>query len=203
MAWASPEEAIMRALRTSRFHGGTVAAAALLVVLSGCAGAPEPAPPDPARPAAPSGDASGGDTACVIGSWLLDVDDYRAQAEAYLLLLGIPLEAFDLTGTMILDITPVYFSLSAAMVTSAVVHGVPISEPQEFSGGADWAWEADDETTLSLDAWAWGVEPADTGDAPVAPPFIDPGAPASVTCEGDRLSLQGDGAPLVGHFIRR
>ncbi|HWL01916.1 MAG TPA: hypothetical protein VNQ52_06030 [Microbacteriaceae bacterium] len=176
------------------------------LLLSGCAGAPtpetQPGPP-PAEPAeAPGTDASGGETDCVIGAWALDVADYRAQAEAYLLSLAIPLEAFDITGTMTLQITPIHFGVASALTVNAVVHGVPLSAPQEYSGGADWAWEAGDASTMSFDAWSWGVEPVANDDALPAPSLIDPGMPVSVACTGDQLTLQGPGAPLVAHFTR-
>ena len=143
-----------------------------------------------------------GDTACVVGVWNLDVEDYRAQAEAYLLSLDIPLESLEMEGGMIVSISPVHFAVSSSLVTKAVVHGIPISAPGEFTGGADWQWEADDATTMGFDAWSWGVEPRPSADGPPVPPLIEPGQPLTVGCEGDQLTLHGPGAPLVGHFTR-
>jgi len=185
---------------------GTLAAIAAGLILAGCTGTPtaDPTPePDPAGAVEPpAAESSGGDTACVVGTWTLDLPDYEAQAEAYLVSLGIPLESLALSGSMTLDITPIYFGISSALVADAVVHGIPISAPQEFSGGADWQWEADDETTMAFDAWAWGVEPVTVEDAPAAPPLIDPDMPVKVTCAGDRLTVQSAAAPLVGRFTR-
>lgn len=197
----------MSASRTVR--GGAIVGVpvALLLALDGCAGAPAAAP-DPAGPAGPPGPVetadgtSGGDTECVIGTWALDVEDYRAQAEAYLLSLSIPLESLELVGSLTVGFTPIYFDVSSALTTNAVVHGVPLSEPGEYSGGADWGWEADDASTVSFDAWAWGVEPATSSDGFAAPALVEPGSLMSVECAGDELTLRSAGAPLVGHFTR-
>ena len=192
--------------------------ALLGIGISACA--PQPATPtaaasdDPGESPAPSTSDSpeqslnpapesteAGDTECVVGVWNLDVEDYRSQAEAYLLSLGIPLEVLEMEGGMIVGINPLYFDVASSLVTKAVVNGIPLSAPGEFAGGADWQWEADDATTMSFDAWSWSVEPRTT-EGPPLPPLIDPGQPLTVGCEGDQLTLHGPGAPLVGHFTR-
>ncbi|HWK19187.1 MAG TPA: hypothetical protein VNR37_00250 [Microbacteriaceae bacterium] len=180
-----------------------LAAAGLL--LAGCAGTPTPAPADPGsagEPSEPSDFAPGGDTECVTGRWSLDVADYQAQAETYLLSLGIPLDALSLTGTQQLDITPAYLSISSALRADAVVAGVPMGAPLEFAGGADWMWEADDPTAMGFENWSWTVAPTTADGAIAIPAFLDPSISASVACAGDSLSLQTAGAPFVGNFVR-
>lgn len=164
---------------------------------------PEPSTSDsPEQSLNPSPESTeSGDTECVVGVWNLDVEDYRSQAEAYLLSLSIPVESFEMEGGMIVGINPIYFDIASSIVTKAVVHGVPISAPGEFAGGADWQWEADDATTMSFDDWSWSVEPG-SADGPAVPPLINPGQPLTVGCEGDQLTLHAPGAPLVGHFTR-
>ena len=165
---------------------------------------PEPTTSDsPEQSLNPSPESTeGGDTECVVGVWNLDVEDYRSQAEAYLISVGIPVESFEMEGGMIVGINPLYFDIASSLVSKAVVHGIPISAPGEFAGGADWQWEADDATTMSFDGWSWSVEPGAAADGPAVPPLIEPGQSLTVACEGDQLTLHAPGAPLVGHFTR-
>ncbi len=195
-----------RTLRPTRIRALVFATVAMSAfALTGCVPPltePEPPAPEPASPQEPVEDL-GGDTECLIGRWALDVPDYRAQAEQYLLSLSIPVESFDLTGTQIVDFTDTSFGLTTALTTSAVVKGVPLTSTDESTGAADWQWEADDPTRMVLENWAWGIEPhSPEAGAPVTPPLIDPTQPLSAACAGDTLTLSGAGAPLVGRFTR-
>lgn len=186
-----------------------VAALALAAaLLAGCAGAgsvPDPADPADREPGSGGGEASGGDTPCLLGDWSLDVADYEAQSRDYLTGLGIPLEAFALSGSHVVSFRSDVVTIGVDLTADAVVMGVAISAPQQYAGQGEWFWEADDATSIAVEGWAYTVEPAATDpSAPAAPPMFDPAgsAPISAECSGDRLALRGDGAPLVGNFTR-
>jgi len=68
---------------------GTVA----LLLLAGCSA---PAPGDSGDDGSGGGDA---ETPCIVGTWQLDVADYAAQSEAYVLGLGLPITGFAMEGS--------------------------------------------------------------------------------------------------------
>jgi hypothetical protein len=180
-------------------------AATALLVLAGCTVPGGGAEPDDD----PSVDEPVGETSCVEGDWYLDLADYTTQSEAYLLGLGLPLEHLDIAGQQKLTFTADgYLNIATDLTTSAVVLGQAISTTTQSAGGADWYWDAtnDTEGDITLENWAWTVEPGGATDpaAPPAAPFFDPesDAPIAVSCSATTLSLQGAGAPLTGNFTR-
>ena len=178
-------------------------AATTLLLLAGCAAADDGADDGPVA------DEPTGDTSCLEGDWYLDLADYTAQSEAYLLGLGIPLEDLSLSGQQKLTFTADgYLNLATDLTTSAVVMGQPISTTTQSAGGADWYWDAtnDIDGDVTLENWAWTVEPGGATDpaAPPAAPFFDPesDAPIAASCSPTTLSLRGADAPLTGNFTR-
>lgn len=179
--------------------------AAAVVVLAGCTAPGGSADPD----ADPPVDGETGETSCLVGDWYLDLADYTAQSSEYLLGLGIPLEDLDISGQQKVTFTADgYLNIATDLTTSAVVMGQSISTTTQSAGGADWYWDAtnDADGDLTLENWAWTVEPGGATDpaAPPAAPFFDPesGDTIAVACTETSLSLQGSGAPLVGNFTR-
>ena len=175
---------------------------AITVALAGCA-APTPTE-QPGTDPAPAADQP-----CVVGTWDLDVADYAAQSEAFVLGLGLPIEGFALTGAGTITFTA--DGLVATDVdlrtTGTIVAGdarVPLDQPSAYTGSGDWATGSDPDT-LDLANWSNVPDP----DVPV-----DPDAPAAPTidytdiptvtalCTAEDLVLQGPDAPLSALWHR-
>ncbi|WP_332642575.1 hypothetical protein [Aeromicrobium sp.] len=174
------------------------------VLTAGCGGgSDEPSDGATSEPTATAQtSAAGGDTECLLGRWYLDTDNYEGQARSYLEGLGLPITALDIGGDQILDFNEEpYMSISTNLEISAVVGGQPLSVNSQSAGGGEWGWNADSETDIGVDNWGWTAAPGANPDG--APPLIDPSNGISVTCETDRLSVKGEGAPLTGVFVRR
>ena len=177
-------------------------ALAAVVALAGCSAGTAPETPD-ADPAPTA------DDPCVVGTWSLDVPDYAAQAEAYVLGLGLPIEGFDLTGTGTITFTAdgLVATDIALTTTGTIVAGdtrVPLSQLSAYSGSGDWSTgsEAD---TIDLANWA-NVPDPDVPVYPAAPsvPAIDYTDIPTVTaiCSDADLVLQGPDAPLSALWHR-
>ncbi len=174
------------------------------IIVTGCGGgSDEPSETATSEPTATqTSAAAAGDTECLLGRWYLDTDNYASQSRSYLEGLGLPITSLDIGGDQILDFNEEpYVSLSTDLAISAVVGGQPLSVSSQNAGGGEWGWNADSETDIGVDNWDWSVAPGDNPDG--APPLIDPSNGISVTCETDRLVVQGEGAPLTGVFVRR
>ena len=167
-------------------------------LLSACAATPPPvSEPEPA--------AAAGSTPCIVGDWRLDVDDYAAQAEAYLLGLGLPIEDFAMQGEGSIRFTAdgLVAADIALTTTGTIVAGdtsVPVEERSEYTASGDWS-QSDDDTTLDLANWSTVPDPAlggSDGDGSFAVPTIDYTDMPAVTaeCSTDTLLLQGPGAPM-------
>lgn len=152
---------------------------------------------------APDDDGSddGSASDCFVGEWVLDTDDYSAQALAYLGGLGIPVESVVVSGEQVVTFQDEVMDVRTDMQVDAVIAGVPISATSQDAGNGEWTVV---DGALTVENWLWGIEP--TPAAPGAPsvPLFDPTRGATTaTCAGDQLSLQGAGAPLTGNFVRR
>jgi hypothetical protein len=166
------------------------------VLLTACSPGSDP---DPVTPDDPGSD----ETPCVVGTWQLDVPDYGAQSEAYLVGIGIPITEFDMTGAGTIQFTPdglvaTDISLTTTGVLVAGDVAVPISVPSAYTATGDWSTGSDGDT-IDLANWASVPDP-DVPIDPEAPPIptIDYTDVESVTadCTADGLVLQAPGAPL-------
>lgn len=146
--------------------------------------------------------AAGGDTACLLGRWHLDTDDYASQALAYVTGLGVPMESLVISGDQILDFNESPFmNIATDLQLDAVVHGQPLSVSSQSAGGGEWGWNADSTSDIGVDGWEWTAAP--TAGPEGAPPLLDPSQGINVNCKSDRLTVRGPGAPLAGVFVRR
>jgi len=185
--------------RTSRLAFAALA----IAVLAGCStGAPAGSDPDPA-----------GDTAaeapCIVGTWQLDVADYAAQSEAFVLGLGLPIVGFAMSGAGSIQFTADGLVATDIGLTSTgtIVAGgasVPFSTPSSYTGSGDWSADGGSDV-IDLANWANVPDPSTPVD-PSAPgvPAIDYTDIPSVTaeCTANTLVLQAPGAPLAARWQR-
>jgi hypothetical protein len=181
---------------------GTIALAATALLLTSCTapgGTPEPDPEVP--PAA--------DEPCIVGTWQLDVADYAAQSEEFVLGLGLPIEDFAMTGAGEITFTAdgLVATDIALTTTGTIVAGdtrVPINQQSAYTGSGDWAAGTDPDT-IDLSNWA-NVPDPDVATSPDAPPVpaIDYTDIPTVTasCTANDLVLQGPDAPLSALWHR-
>ncbi|HTL40713.1 MAG TPA: hypothetical protein VL294_04510 [Pseudolysinimonas sp.] len=184
------------------------AAFLLLGFLTGCAGGgtPQEAREDDVVEGQPD-DAIQPDD-CLIGEWLLDVDDYGAQSEAYLTGLGIPITefamdgggilAFGMDGTVALNI-----DLTTTGVLVAGDSMVPISAPSHYGGSGIWSRPDADVDAVDITEWVTPSSAA-AADSDVQVPLPDFAADPRVfvQCSGDQLILQGAEAPFGSSWTR-
>jgi len=183
---------------------GLAVASMALLLLAGCA-AGSPTSPGPAG----AGDDPDAETPCIVGTWQLDVADYAAQSEAFVLGLGLPIEGFDMTGAGTITFTAdgLVASDIDLTTTGTIVAGdtrVPLNQRSSYSGSGDWATGTDPDT-IDLANWA-NVRDADVPVDPAAPPIpaIDYTDIPTVTasCTESDLVLQGPDAPLSALWHR-
>jgi len=165
---------------------------------------PAPADSDPG-----AGGTSPAETPCIVGTWQLDVADYAAQSQEYVLGLGLPITDFAMSGAGTIQFTA--DGLVATDIdlttTGTIVAGdtrVPLNTRSSYTGSGDWSGPGDDET-IDLANWATVPDP----DVPVDPdapdlPAIDyTNIPSVVAvCSANSLSLQGPDAPLAAVWSR-
>lgn len=190
---------------------GVIVGAALL---SGCSGTAPGDPDDPApaesEPQQPSDGL--GDTDCVVGTWALDVDNYRSQSESYLLGLGIPITEFDMLGGQTLTITEdgllaVDTNIRSTGVLVAGDVSVPISVITVETASAEWGWDATSASGGLLEVAEWQVVETSTESEgadgfELAPPRFDgDNQTLLVDCDAQNMLLQGSG-PLSALFVR-
>lgn len=172
-----------------------------ILLLAGCtAGGPTPAP---------DGDDPGADAPCIVGTWSLDVADYAAQSEEFVLGLGLPIEGFEMTGSGKITFTDDgLVAADIALETSGTIvaggQSIPFVQPSVYTSSGDWALGADPDT-IDLENWA-NIPDADYPVDPEAPaiPAIDFTDIPSVTapCTATTLTLQGPDAPLAANWTR-
>ncbi len=170
-----------------------------------------PADPEPdPEPAASSDDGgSGAEVPCIVGTWQLDVGDYAAQSEAFVLGLGLPITGFAMSGAGTIEFTADGLVATAVDLTTTgtIVAGdvsVPLNTRSVYTGSGDWSDPGDGET-VDLQNWAT-VPDADVPIDPEAPdlPAIDYTDIPSVvvSCTASTLTLQGPDAPLSASWTR-
>ena len=171
--------------------------------LGGCAPVSEPD-----RDASGDGSPKDGDP-CVVGSWNLDVADYAAQSEAYVLGLGIPVEGFAMEGAGTIRFTADGLVATDIDVTTTgtIVAGdtrVPLNSRSGYSASGEWS-SGDADSSINLANWSNVPDPGIPID-PAAPsiPAIDyTDVPAiSARCTENTLVLQGPDAPLSARWTR-
>lgn len=146
---------------------------------------------------------------CIVGAWNLDVGDYEAQSIVYINGLAVPMDNFYLTGSQTLSATADgLFRLDTNITTGGdiTLPGYLHVVETTTTGISTAEWSAGDAGTINLDNWV--DELVTTGDAPE-----DTGlgggvgfgnvANVSMTCDSDRLTLQGPDAPLVSRWNRQ
>ncbi len=203
-------------MRSVRFTQVALMGATALV-LAGCSGAtgPEPDPADPPPASDPASEGLG-DTACVVGTWNLDVPNYRTQAEAYLTGLGIPIVDFDMVGSQKLQFTEDgLLAVDTDLTTSGtLVAGdvsVPVNVRTAETASAEWGWNAGSPaSTGSLDIALWQIvdveaetaeEAAEAGFDVPPPRFEGESSTLVVDCDAQNMLLQG-GGPLTALWNR-
>ena len=175
-------------------------------VLAGCASGsapePDPGPPDP-------GASPEQEVPCIVGLWELDVPDYAAQSEAFVLGLGIPITGFAMSGAGSIQFTAdgLVATDIDLTVTGTIVAGdamVPVNTRSAYAGSGDWSSAAGSDT-IDLENWA-NLPAPDVPVDPSAPslPTIDYSDVPAVTaeCSADTLVLQAPGAPLYALWHR-
>jgi hypothetical protein len=177
-----------------------VIGSAALLLLAGCSAG---------TPSGSGGDATPNpDDPCVVGTWYLDVADYAAQSEAYLVGTGIPITDFAMDGSGTITFTAdglvstnVDLTTSGTLVAGDAV--VPVNQQSAYSGSGDWSAGADADT-IDLANWANVPDPAVPVDPDAATPAIDyTDIPTvSAACSAHDLTLQGPDAPLSAHWTR-
>ncbi len=166
---------------------------------------PTPAEPDPAVGGAPSPT----ETPCIVGTWQLDVADYEAQSEGYVLGLGLPISEFAMSGAGTIQFTADGLVVTDIDLTTTgtIVAGdtrVPLNTRSAYTGSGDWSGSNDDET-IDLANWATVPNP-DVPVDPAAPdlPAVDYTDIPTVlaACSANSLILQGPDAPLAAMWSR-
>lgn len=176
-------------------------APAALLLLAGCsAGTPTPINPE---------DDPSVELPCIVGTWQLNVADYAAQSEDFVLGLGLPIEEFAMDGSGTITFTPDGLVTSAVDLTTTgtIVAGdtrVPLNQRSAYSGTGDWA-AGDVDDTIDLTNWANVYADGAVEDAAEDPiPAIDYTDIPTVTaiCTEHDLVLQGPDAPLSALWHR-
>lgn len=176
-------------------------AASTLLVLAGCT--------------APSGTPGGGsdptpdaDAPCVVGTWYLDVADYAAQSEVFLVETGIPITDFAMDGSGTITFTEdglvaTNIDLTTTGTLIAGDTSIPVNQRSAYTGSGDWSL-GDDADTIDLENWANLPEPGTEIDPDAGAPAIDYTGIPNVTaaCSANDLTLQAPGAPLSAHWTR-
>jgi hypothetical protein len=180
-----------------------------IVAVTTLAACSAPTTPDSAADPTSASAGGGADAPCAVGLWQLDVADYAAQMDAYLLGIGIPITEFVATGEGTVEFTPDGLASTDIDLTSTgtLVSGdvsVPLTVRSVYTGTGDWS-DPGDGLTIDLTNWVTEVDPTVVID-PGAPefPLIDfTGIPSvSVTCTDTRLTLRGPDAPVTATFTR-
>jgi len=184
----------------------SVTAAIAVLLLAGCTPTPPTTPSTPSEPGGTTGSEVEAD--CLVGTWDLDVANYREQSEAYLTELAIPLQDFRMEGSQTLIFTASGIVELDTDVTSGgtiVVEGFvgPISATATSVHTGDWSRDGD---ALGLEHWAVVSETSSTTDgAPEGITGVDFADVPSITvlCDETSLFLQAPGAPLGSYWTRR
>ncbi|MFZ1411843.1 MAG: hypothetical protein WAS07_10320 [Micropruina sp.] len=150
----------------------------------------------------PSSTTDPGDTDCVVGTWLLDVNNFQGRAAVYLKSLGIPLDSLAMSGSQTLELrADGYLWIGTDLITNASVAGHPVRAVTRSVGSGDWGWNADG--TLQVDDFEYLVEPRVPPGGTPNIPSVDWSAPVTMVCTDDTLTVRGSNAPLTGRFTRR
>lgn len=186
-----------------------VTATMVAALVTACSPQPATGPAPGADVTAPPADGTPSQQPCVVGEWQLDVAMYRADSEAYVLGLPLPIEGFDMTGVGFITFTPDGLVTTDVDLTSSgtIVAGetrVPFSTPSRYAASGDWSLGGDG-ATIDLANWSSDVDHDVLAD-PSAPgvPAIDYTDIPSVTsqCSETELHLVVPGAPLSTTWYR-
>jgi hypothetical protein len=181
----------------------TIVTVSATLALSGCAPAPTPG-------GSPDGNgSSSSQDPCIVGVWNLDVADYGAQSEEYVLGLGLPIEGFAMDGSGTIQFTADGLVSSGVdlTVTGTIVAGetaVPLNTRSAYSASGDWS-TGSEASTVDLAHWSSVPDPDVVVD-PDSPdlPTIDYTDIPSVqtTCTASTLVIQAPGTPLSARWTR-
>lgn len=188
-----------------------VPVAVLALALTGC-GVQEPEPdpdPDPVVEPAPGDDGTSAADCLVGGPWSLDLPDYAAQAEQYMVGLGVPITDFAMSGSQTVQFTDDGLMSVLTDITSTgtlVIPDVgpfPLSVHSTTGGSGDWAM--DNDATMTITNWAavGGQDPAvGAEDIEVPVPDFSIIPSVGVTCQPGLLTLVAPDSPFVPLFRR-
>lgn len=148
-------------------------------------------------------------TALTASLWQLDVADYAAHMEAYLVEVGVPITDFAVAGDGTVEFTlegraetDIDLTSTGTLVAGDV--SVPLSVRSVYTGTGDWS-DPGDGMTIDLTNWVTEVDPTVVIEpgAPEFPAIDFTGIPSvSVTCTDTRLTLRGQDAPVTATFTR-
>jgi hypothetical protein len=139
---------------------------------------------------------------------VLDVGDFAAQSEQFVVGQGIPITEFAMTGDGTLDIGDDGFLDGVVSLTTTGVLAAPgmppvdVSVPSSYTFSGEWA-PGEDDDTIDLSNWAQVADVGGTDGSSVAP-FIDFTDIPTVSseCTDTDLRLQGPDAPLSALWHR-
>jgi hypothetical protein len=186
---------------TASARAAAPAAALLLLVLTACGGAGSGTQEelvDDGVEGQPDDPIAAED--CLIGDWLLDVEELARQSGDYLVGLSIPITDYAMDGGGILT-----FGADGAMAvnidvtTTGVLHGddvaVPITVPSHYNASGTWSRPDADVDAIDIEN---ATEETSSGDESLPLPLFDfeSNPHAFVVCDGDFLSVQGEGSPF-------
>jgi hypothetical protein len=142
---------------------------------------------------------------CLVGDWLLDVEDFARQSNGYLVSRDIPITDYAMDGGGILAFgADGTIAVNIDLTTSGVLHGddvaVPITVPSHYNASGTWSRPDADVDAIDIDA----TEETSEADESLPVPLLDfeSNPHAFVVCDGDFLSLQGEGAPFGSVWTR-
>lgn len=175
-------------------------ASALLLVLTGCSAGSGPGT-DFGLPVEPEGP-------CIVGTWQLDVADYSAQAEAWLVSINPDFVDVTMTGSGQATFTDGGLTADIDLSTSAILLAgdQPIlSEGRSaYSGSGDWE-PGEEADKIDFTYWATTPDPGVSNNAEAdGLPTVDFFAVPSLTytCTATDLALTSTGAPLTARWNR-
>jgi len=145
---------------------------------------------------------------CIVGTWQLDVADYSAQSESWLVSLNPDFVDFQMTGSGQVTFTSAHLTadidLSSTVILLAGDQSVLTDGRNAYTGSGDWE-PGDDEGTIDFTYWGTSPDPgvvntADSAGLPTVDFFAVPSL--SVVCTANSLELTSTGAPLTSRWHR-
>lgn len=148
------------------------------------------------------------DAPCIVGTWNLDVADYSAQSEAWLVSLNSDYIDVAVSGSAQARFTDGGLTADVDLTTDVILlageQPVASQGRSAYTGSGDWE-PGEDAGTIDFTYWATSPDPGVVGTAEAAGlPTVDFFAVPSlaVTCTATQLELTSAGAPLTARWYR-